>query len=61
MIGIEASRWDTIKPIGSMPLFPELAQLEYLVELRLARFSHALVPSVPTDWLLPGAFPRLTW
>ena len=41
-------------------LLPELAQLEWLEELRLEHSQgQPWAAGVPMEWCLPGAFPRL--
>ena len=46
--------------IGALgPLLPELAQLQWLEDIELNIYSQTLYASIPAEWGMPDAFPRL--
>jgi hypothetical protein len=51
-----ASAGPALAPVG--PLLPEIAQLQWLQELEVEHPT-AVWGRLPTEWGLPGAFPRL--
>lgn len=48
------------RPLPAGPLLPELAQLPWL-QVLIITLDAPIRGGIPTEWGLPGAFPRLEW